>query len=66
LITFFVTFYNNVRKLLFKHIKVNGILFAKKTFKGTLQTGESFMIGTSQPNRTLIPMTLEKVLLSGN
>jgi hypothetical protein len=45
-------------------IKVNGILFAKKTFKGTLQTGESFMIGTAQPNRTLIPMTLEKVVLA--
>ena len=47
-------------------IKVNGILFAKKTFKGKLQTGESFMIGTALANRTLIPMTLEKVLLSGN
>lgn len=45
-------------------IKVNGILFAKKTFKGKLQSGESFMIGTNSANRTLIPMTLEKVILS--
>ena len=44
-------------------VKVNGILFAKKTFKGKLQPGESFMIGTGAANRTLIPMTLEKVLL---
>ena len=39
-------------------IKINGILFAKKNFKGKLQAGESFMIGTALKNRTLIPMTL--------
>lgn len=46
-------------------IKVNGILFAKKNFKGKLQSGEQFMIGTAQADRALIPMTLEKVRLLG-
>ena len=44
-------------------IKVNGILFAKKNFTAKLQPGESFMIGTAQKDRSLIPMTLEKVKL---
>ena len=44
-------------------IKVNGILFAKKNYQGQLQSGSKFLIGTAQPNRALIPMTLEAVRL---
>ena len=42
-------------------IKVNGLLFAKKNYSGTLLPGTRFMIGTASANRTLIPMTLEKL-----
>lgn len=44
-------------------IKVNGLLFAKKNYSGTLLPGTRFMIGTAAANRALIPMTLEKLQL---
>lgn len=44
-------------------IKVNGLLFAKKNYSGTLLPGTRFMIGTSSANRAIIPMTLEKLQL---
>ncbi|MBQ9501787.1 MAG: hypothetical protein IJU70_06500 [Lentisphaeria bacterium] len=46
-------------------IKVNGILFAKKNYRGRLLPGESFMFGTSSADRALIPMTVEKIRLTG-
>ena len=44
-------------------IKVNGLLFAKKNYSGTLLPGTRFMIGTSSADRAIIPMTLEKLQL---
>jgi hypothetical protein len=46
-------------------IKVNGILFAKKNYRGRLLPGESFMFGTSSADRAMIPMTVEKIRLAG-
>ena len=44
-------------------IKVNGLLFAKKNYSGTLLPGTRFLIGTSSADRAIIPMTLEKLQL---
>jgi len=47
-------------------VKVNGILFARKNYRGRLLPGESFMFGTSSADRALIPMTVEKIRLAGD